>query len=101
MFIVQLTRGDDSFHFATNVDQDFVPIDEHNGTIDKLTTAQLSVLRFFVLFEQRAHVLGVAAELRARLYVLSPGYCSCLLLGAVCRLVHSVQNELPTFALLY
>ena len=28
-----------------------------------------------------------------------PGYCSRLLLGAFCRLFHTVQIELPTFAL--
>jgi hypothetical protein len=55
------------------------------------------------LFEQRAHahVLGVVAELRARLYVLSTGCCAYLLLGAFRRLIHTIQNELPTFALLY
>ena len=93
--ILELSGGDDGFHLAADIDQDLVPIDEHNRAFDKLTTAQLGVLRFFVLFEQRthAHVLGVVAELRARLYVLSPGCCACLLLGAFRRLFHSVQKN--------
>src|SRR6266852_3044707 len=98
--VLDLTGGDDGFHFAADVDQDLVTVDEHDRALNQLTTPQLGVLRLFVLFEQCAHVLGVVAELRARLYVLSPGYRSCLLLGAFLRLVHSVQNELPTFALL-
>ena len=59
------------------------------------------MLRLFVLFEQRAHILGSVAYLKisVRLCVLSPGGCrSCLLLGAFRRLFHSVQKQ-PTFAL--
>src|SRR4030088_3260301 len=99
-FVLDFTSSDDGFHLAADVDQDLVAIDEHDRALDQLTTPQLGVLRLFVLFEQCAHILGVVAELRVRLYVLFPGVCSCLLLGAFLRLVHSVQNELPTFALL-
>ena len=64
--VLDLARGDHGFHLAADVDQDLLPIDEHDGALDELTTAQLRVLRLFVLFEQRAHahILGVAAYLR-------------------------------------
>jgi hypothetical protein len=63
--ILDFAGGKNSFHLAADIDQDLVPIDEHNGALDQLTTMQLRVLRFFVLFEQRAHVLGGAVYLRA------------------------------------
>src|SRR5207302_9613765 len=62
--VLDLAGGDDGFHLAADVDQDFLAIDEHDRAFDQLTTAQLRVLRLFVLFEQRAHVLGGAAYLR-------------------------------------
>jgi hypothetical protein len=102
VFVERFARGNDGFHLAADIDEDLVAIGKHNGAVHELTTPQLCVLRLFVLFEQRAHshVLGVVAELSARLYVLSAGCGSCLLLGAFRRLIHSVQNELPTYNVL-
>ena len=36
--VLDLTRGDDGFHLAANVDQDLVAIDEHHGAFDKLAS---------------------------------------------------------------
>jgi hypothetical protein len=99
VFIERFARGDHGLHLAADIDENLVAIGKHDRAFHKLTPPQLGVLRLFVLFQQRAHshVLGVVAELRARLYVLSAGCGSCLLLGAFRRLIHLVQNELPTY----
>src|SRR5215467_2896910 len=87
--VLDLTGRDDGFHLAADINQDLVTIDEDHSTLNQLASAELGVLRLFVFFEQRAHILGGAAYLRASLRrcVLCPGWCcSCLLLGAFRRL---------------
>src|SRR5207247_10749121 len=86
--VLDLTGRNDGFHLAADIDQDLLAIDEHNRTLDQLTTTELRVLRLFVLFEQRAHILGVVAGLRARLCVRSPRYGLGVPLGAFLPLVH-------------
>ena len=62
--VLDLTGRDDGFHFAADIDQDLVPIDEHDRTVHELTAPKLGVLGLFVFFEQRAHILGHVADLR-------------------------------------
>ena len=62
--VLELAGGDHGFHLAADIDQDLLSIDEHDRPFDELAAAQLRVLRFFVLFEQRAHILGGVTYLR-------------------------------------
>src|SRR5262252_9381877 len=100
--VLDLTGGNDGLHFAADVHQNLFTIDEDDAALDQLTATELRVLCLFILFEQRAHahVLGRAAGLSARLWLLCAGDWSRLLLGAFRRrlFLHPIQWTLPTFA---
>ncbi len=77
---LNLAGRDDGFHLAADVDQDLVPVDEHDSPRRPARhVAAGCAATLFVLFEQRAHthVLGTCCRPQGRWpAVLSPRGCS-------------------------